>query len=103
MRSNALNNGQFMVNVVKAGRYRITPMRWPAYVDEPSGCTGVSLSIMKRNGAQGSDWSTNPDEPVRSKVIELQKGPASLTTTLTREDGKEFGAYYLKIEYLDEE
>jgi len=103
VQQNALLNGPFEVNVVKAGKYRITPMRWPEYVDKPSGCTSVSFSLASAGGFKGSGWSTDPEQPVRSKDFEFPAGPAKLQATLTNEDGKTFGAYYVKIEYLGEE
>jgi arylsulfatase A-like enzyme len=99
---NELRNGRFMVDVKQAGKYRITPMRWPEYVDKPSGCTSVAVFVGVEGGGTGSGWTTEPADPVSSGVIELDAGPATLTCTLTREDGKTFGAYYVKIEYLGE-
>ena len=44
----------------------------------------------------------NPSKQVPSIELNLPAGQASLTTTLTREDGKTFGAYFVKVEYLGE-
>jgi arylsulfatase A-like enzyme len=100
---NELRNGAFMVNIRKAGKYRITPMRWPEYVDKPSGCVSVSLSLTTAKGLKGGDWATDPEKPVRSKNYELSPGPAKLQVTLTRKDGKTFGAYYVKVECLGDD
>jgi hypothetical protein len=102
VRNNALINGPFMVNIVKAGRYRVTPMRWPEYVDQPSGITGVEVSFWIDDFGHISRWDTDPGQQVSSRDLWLPAGPASLTTTLTRQDGKTFGAYYVKIDYLSE-
>ena len=99
---NTLSNGSFMVNIKKAGKYRITPMRWPEYVDKPSGCVQASVRVYYGEGGNGSIWTTTPDRRVGSKELDLKAGPARLKTTLTREDGKTFGAYYVKVEYLGE-
>jgi arylsulfatase A-like enzyme len=101
---NELRNGPFMVNVKKAGKYRITPMRWPEYVDKPSGVIKARLTMsVEFDGSRSTVWKTDPTQPVPSTAVELSSGPAELMATLTREDGKTFGAYYVKIEYLGEE
>lgn len=108
---NALINGPFMVDVKKAGKYRITPMRWPEYVDKPSGCIRVSVDIASKKNAAGKNRvfemtenrTLDPAKPAQPIEVTLPDGEASLTTTLTREDGKTFGAYYVKIEYLGED
>ncbi len=100
---NVLFNGPFAVNVVKAGKYRITPMRWPEYVDKPSGCKQVDVVVEGKNVRAKRNWEVDPTKPVEAQVIELPTGPALLTSTLTREDGKTFGAYYVKIEFLNED
>jgi arylsulfatase A-like enzyme len=104
VRGNALSNGSFMVDIKQAGKYRITPMRWPEYVDKPEGCVQASVRVhYGEGGGNGVAWEVVPDGRVGSKDIELKPGPARLKATLTREDGKTFGAYYVKIEYLGEE
>jgi len=106
VRRNALINGPFMVNIKKAGKYRITPMRWPAYVDKTSGVVQARFNFELHHkepgqpAAVGNGGDTDPAQPVRPFTIDLPAGPATLKTTLTREDGKTFGAYYVKIEYL---
>ncbi|MEM9110772.1 MAG: arylsulfatase [Planctomycetota bacterium] len=100
---NELRNGSFAVNIKQAGRYRITPMRWPAYVDKPSGCVKADVFFTLENSGKGQQWTTEPNAPIGPAVIELPVGPAELKSTLTREDGKTFGAYYVKIEYLGED
>lgn len=100
---NELRNGPFMVNIKKAGKYRITPMRWPEYVDKASGVMTARLTISVEGvGSHSTVWKTDPSKPVASMEIDLIAGPAELMTTLTREDGKTFGAYYVKVEYLGE-
>ena len=109
VKRNELRNGRFMVNIKKAGRYRITPMRWPEYVDKPSGCVKAvfdftfnnpdpAVPAAMSNGGQQID----PTKAVSPFKFTLPAGPATLKTTLTRQDGKTFGAYYVKIEYLGE-
>ncbi|MEM1355416.1 MAG: arylsulfatase [Planctomycetota bacterium] len=102
VRSNALINGPFMVNVARAGRYRITPMRWPEYVDRPSGCIQASIEFSTTGFVGVEAWPVDPERPAGPVVVELPTGPATLTTTLTRADGKTFGAYYVKVELIEE-
>ncbi|MEM9345928.1 MAG: arylsulfatase [Planctomycetota bacterium] len=99
---NELRNGPFAVNVVKAGKYRITPMRWPEYVDKPSGCVKAKVALSLENSGKAQDWTVEPDERIGSAVFTLPAGQAELTATLTNKEGKTFGAYYIKIEYLGE-
>ncbi len=104
---NDLINGPFMVTVVKPGRYRITPMRWPEYVNKPSGCHEAVVQVSFPAGPESfkplevrQSIVVDPAKPTTGLEIDLPAGPASLTTTLTREDGKTFGGYYVKIEYV---
>ncbi len=107
IREGRIGNGPFMVNIVKAGKYRITPMRWPEYVDKPSGCVSFKLDFAFNSSDPGvpAEMSTggelDPTKPTKGIEVDLPAGPASLTSTLTREDGKEFGAYYVKVELIE--
>lgn len=111
VKGNALLNGPFMVNIKKAGKYRITPMRWPESVDKPSGCISASVEFIFEPKAEDAGDPLHrdltrrvldPDKPAESFEVLLPVGSAALTTTLTRKDGKTFGAYYVKVEYLGE-
>jgi arylsulfatase A-like enzyme len=102
VRGNALINGPFMVNVKKAGKYRITPMRWPAYMDKPSGVILSKVEVTVGDTTHNREIPVEPNQPVGPIEFTLPTGHATLMTTLLREDGKTFGAYYLKVEYLGE-
>lgn len=102
VRGNTLSNGPFMVNVVKAGKYRITPMRWPEYVDKPSECKWMQVSIVTGDKTLEDSSAIEPDLHSGSFELDLPQGPASIVTTLTRKDGKTFGAYFVKVEYIGE-
>lgn len=101
-------NGPFMVHIVKAGKYRITPMRWPEYVDKPSGCVKAEVTIQMtdrqdvRTGLPLIQASTplDPTLPAKALVVDLPAGPAALTTTMTRVDGSQSGGYYVKLEWI---
>ena len=103
VRNNELRNGPFMVNIKKAGKYRITPMRWPEYVDKPSGSQWMKASVVTVSRTIEDESAVEPDLHSGSFELDLPAGHASLTTTLTLSNGKTFGAYYLKVEYLGEE
>jgi arylsulfatase A-like enzyme len=98
---NELRNGSFAVDVKKPGRYRITPMRWPEYVDKPSGCILSTVEIVRsgENSIRGHA-KLKPEDHSVSDEWTLAEGPALLKATLTRKDLKTFGAYYVKIEYV---
>ncbi len=104
-----LINGPFMVQVEQAGTYRITPMRWPEYLDRPSGCVKAAVSVTYGPAASGESGTfeqaieLDPKKPAQPLTLKLPAGPASLLTTLTRPDGKTFGGYYVKIERVEGE
>ena len=100
---NELRNGSFAVDIKKAGKYKITPMRWPEYVDKPSGVIKAQITLAYGNKVFDLILTQDPTKPVGTFELDLPTGTAKLKSTLTREDGKTFGAYYVKIEYLDEE
>ncbi|MEO0477799.1 MAG: hypothetical protein AAF085_17800 [Planctomycetota bacterium] len=105
VRNNALSNGPFMVNVVKAGKYKITPMRWPEEADKPAGCMLAMLEVqLPESGYVGVEsLGQVAEEAPNSFEIELPAEKARFTMTLHTEDNKRFGAYYVKIEYLGED
>jgi arylsulfatase B len=103
---NELRNGPFMVNIVEPGRYRITPRRWPAYVDKPSGCVKARVVVQVAGGRAverdalviHNTIQADPDKAVPALTLDLPAGPASLSATLTRADGETYGAYYVQVE-----
>lgn len=100
---NELVDGPFMVNIVKAGKYRITPMRWPEYVDKPSGVSSAIVTVSGVGGGVGAAEATSHGADMKPVFeLDLKAGPAKLDTTFTRADGKTFGAYYVKIELIEE-
>ena len=102
VRENRLINGPFMVRVVKAGRYRITPLRWPEYLVGPGGPWTGRIAIDCGGEVIEAEISRGAGTPAGAVEVTLPAGPATLTTTLTRGDGATFGGYYVKVERLDE-
>jgi arylsulfatase A-like enzyme len=103
VKRNELQNWPFMVRVTKPGTYRITAMRWPESVDKPSGVTGAKIVFSGRRGELSvAKNGLDPDGAVHPLDIDLPAGSGALRAVLTRKDGKEFGAYYVKIELIKE-
>jgi len=44
----------------------------------------------------------SPESTGATFEVKLPKGPAMLMTTLTRSDGKQHSAYYVRVRYVDE-
>ncbi|MFN3165968.1 MAG: arylsulfatase [Phycisphaeraceae bacterium] len=98
---NEPRQGAFAVDIVEAGTYRVTPMRWPAYVDKPSGCVSARVEVRYAGAVKTTVHNTielDPDTPASALTLDLPAGPAMLKATLTRADGEVFGAYYLRVE-----
>lgn len=101
---NELRDGRFMVDVKKAGKYRITPMRWPEYVDKPYDFMEADI-IVNPSLPKGNFVVHFADfqPPKKFVELELSEGPALLRATFTREpEGEQFGAYYVKVELIEE-
>ena len=95
IRSGALINGAWAVDVKQAGNYAITLYRWPPYLNQAMNVTEARLFV------GGVDERT----PVYSNAVnatfrvKLKPGPTMLQTWLTRPDGKQHGAYYTSIRF----
>jgi len=98
---NALINGPFMVRVVKAGRYRITPLRWPEYLDKPAKPWTAEVEVDCEGERHRAAITEAAGTSQGSAELTLPAGPAALTATLTRSDGASFGAYYVKVERIE--
>eukprot|EP00752_Nemacystus_decipiens_P013666 g12119.t1 len=101
--NNKLMNGPFMVNIVKAGKYRITPSRWPESTGKAAGFVKAEVQIKTATGVERHAETLDPAGAPKSFEFSLPAGQASLTTTLTREDGETYGAYFVQVEYLSED
>ena len=93
---NHLASGAWAVNVVKDGRYRVELYRWPKHLKQAAGCKHAKLAI----GEVVAEKAMGPDDAAAVFELDLKAGPATLQSWLTREDGKQFGAYLVWVERL---
>ena len=93
-----ISNGPWWLNIAKAGQYRISLSRWPAYIRKPIESTAASIEIA------GQTLSIDIDDPrtvTADFQVDLPVGPTELTTTLTTPDGRKHGAYFATIERIE--
>jgi hypothetical protein len=93
IRSGALINGAWAVNVKQAGTYEITLYRWPPYLNQAMNTTEARLSV----GDVDERTPVNTNAARATFRVKLKPGPAMLQTWLTRPDGKQHGAYYTRV------
>jgi arylsulfatase A-like enzyme len=89
-------SGPWMVNVRKAGRYRLTLRQWPAIADKPVAAVRAKIRIAGQEMEAGV-------EPGATGVVfemELPAGKSKLQTWLFDEKGKAGGAYFTEVEAL---
>ena len=89
-------NGPWMVDVKKAGRYRLTLRQWPAQANKPVDAfrARVQVAGLERESAV---------EPGSEGIIfelDLPAGKTELRTWLYRKDGKVGGAYFTEVKAL---
>ena len=85
-----------MVDVKKAGRYRLTLRQWPAEANKPVEAVRAKVQVA---GLE----KESPVEPGSKGVIfemDLPAGKTELRTWLYRRDGKVGGAYFTEVEAL---
>lgn len=88
--------GPWMIEVKKAGRYRITLRQFPEEADKPVVAVKAELDIAGKTLEQ-------PVEPGSKGVVfetNLPAGPTQLVTRLFDENGKAGGAYFTEVEAL---
>ena len=90
--------GPWIVEVERAGRYRISLCQWPLEAKRPILAKSARLKIGKqeksasvRSGALSVDFE-----------MKLSNGYASLETFFTNDSGEVGGAYYTYVEFLGE-
>jgi arylsulfatase A-like enzyme len=95
----SLSNGPWLLDVKKAGKYRISLARWPHYLERSIDSKQVQIEIA------GQSATMTIDEPAKTStaefVVTLPAGPTELVTTLTTLDGKNHGAYFATVEAID--
>lgn len=95
----SLQNGPWLLDVRKPGKYRISLARWPHYLAKPIDSRQARIDIASQT------VSMTIDDPSRDSqaefIVTLPSGPTELKTTLTTLDGKEHGAYFTTVEAID--
>ncbi|MEX0321671.1 MAG: arylsulfatase [Puniceicoccaceae bacterium] len=89
-------SGPWMVDVKKAGRYRITLRQFPKVADKPV------VAVRARVQIAGQERQCKVEQGSKGVVFEIQlpAGPAELWTYLYDEDDKAGGAYFTEVELL---
>ncbi len=90
--------GPWMVNVKRAGRYRLTLRQWPAEANKPV------IAVRAKVEIAGQEQSGPVDSGSEGVVFEmdLPAGPAELVTYLYDAQGRAGGAYFTDVEWLGE-
>ena len=91
----SLINGPWAVTVEQPGQYEITLYRWAPYLNQAMGMEKARLKI----GAIDKEMTLSDTAPRATFHVTLDKGPAMLQTWLTRPDGEQHGAYYVRVRY----
>jgi arylsulfatase A-like enzyme len=96
IRRGDLINGPWAVEVKQAGTYEISLHRWAPYLNKPMEATAARITI----GDVDERLDLEKEATGATFRVKLGAGPAMLQTWLTREDGKEHGAYYVHVRLL---
>ena len=86
--------GPWMLQVRKAGRYRITLRQYPKQANKLLVATQAKLEIADQTLQQ----SIEPDSKGVVFEVDLPSGPTELVTHLIDENGKSGGAYFAEVE-----
>ena len=88
--------GPWMVDVQRAGRYRITLRQFPKEADKVVVAERAQLDI----AGQSLKQLVNPDSKGVVFELDLPAGPTELVTRLFDQQGKAGGAYFTEVEAL---
>lgn len=99
IKKGALINGAWAVEVERDGNYEISLYRWAPYLHQAMEREQARLTI----GSVDETISLNKTATEASFQVHLKAGPAVLQTYLTRADGEQHGAYYVRVRYVPEE
>ncbi|MGJ8656576.1 MAG: sulfatase-like hydrolase/transferase [Akkermansiaceae bacterium] len=90
--------GPWMLDVKRAGRYRLTLRQWPAEANKPV------IAVRAKVEVAGKEQSGPVTSGCKAVVVEmdLPAGPAELKTYLYDKEGKAGGAYFTDVEWLGE-
>lgn len=91
--------GSWWLQVAKAGNYRISLSRWPAYTNQPIESKAASIEIADQILFMEIE---KPNHDVTADFqVALPAGPTKLTTSLTTPDGALHGAYFATVERIE--
>ncbi|MFC1766437.1 sulfatase/phosphatase domain-containing protein, partial [Planctomycetota bacterium] len=88
--------GPWMVDVKRAGHYRITLRQWPAEANKPVVAVRAKLEI----AGQAKESGVQPGSKGVVFEMDLPAGPTELVTYLYDEKGNAGGAYFTEVEAL---
>ncbi|MDA9260365.1 arylsulfatase [Puniceicoccaceae bacterium] len=89
--------GPWMVDVKRAGRYRLTLRQWPAEANKPVIAVRAKVEI----AGQAQETAVTPGSQGVVFEMNLPVGPTELLTYLYDKKGKVGGAYFTDVEWLD--
>jgi len=95
----ALINGAWAVDVEQPGTYEFKLYRWAPYLNKAMGLKQARLKI----GEVDETIALDEDAASAEFRVHLGNGPALLHTYFTRPDGKQHGAYYVRVRYIPTE
>ena len=96
VKSGAMKNGPWAIEVLEPGEYEIVISRWPEHLERPIEAKHARLTI------QGQELEEMLD-PMQSSTrfrVKLQPGKTQLQTYLTGPDDRVRGAYYAYVRQL---
>ncbi len=96
VKSGAMKNGPWAIEVLEPGEYEIVISRWPEHLERPIEAKHARLTI------QGQELEEMLD-PMQSSTrfrVKLQPGKTQLETYLTGPDDRVRGAYYAYVRQL---
>lgn len=96
-----ISQGAWWIDVAKAGKYRFSLSRWPAYLHRPIDSTAAGIEIAGQKMERQIDAPTKTDAAVFEMT--LPAGPTELSTWLVTPGGKRHGAYFVTVTMLPSE
>jgi hypothetical protein len=93
-----LINGPWAVKVKKKGTYKISLYRWAPYLDRAMNAREARLEV----GDTHQTLSLAAEDTCAAFTLKLEPGPTMLQTWIKNSEGKEHGAYYVKVQFLSE-
>ncbi|OHX66618.1 arylsulfatase [Flammeovirga pacifica] len=119
IRKGVQGNGEWRVNFMENGKYKISLRRYPIESDLPINASaevyrsefksyvlskGKQFNIVQAKlNIGGKEWNENISNPSAKDIsfeVDVTKGETTLSTTLIDKDQNEVGAYYVYIEKI---